>query len=130
MCTSSTIDHITNLACQGTVVAVNTDLNSISDYELLLVTSEGLMVLPESSSDDYNHQYPAGTVVLRGHYFDKIAESRRNYKYKLLDVKIALIPKRAVIYVCVEHQETTFRHQKVYMLDYKDHEDILMCIID
>ena len=75
MGTSSTIDHITNLACQGTVVAVNTDLNSISDYELLLVTSEGLMVLLESSSDDYNHQYPAGTVVLRGHYFDKIAES-------------------------------------------------------
>ena len=69
-------------------------------------------------------------MVIEGKYFNRSGESRRNYKYKLLEDKAALIPVRAVIYVCVELQESSARQQKQYLLDFKDHEDIIMFIVD
>ena len=57
-----------------------------------MVTSEGVVELLEDKKDDYNHTYPAGNEVLHRHYFGRVSESRRNYKFKLWDDKEALIP--------------------------------------
>ena len=60
---------LADLASVGTIVTVAAHLDPNYDYYLLQVTTNEAILLQEEQVDDYGCPMPAGSRVLKGHFF-------------------------------------------------------------
>lgn len=113
---------------EDSVVAVRPNIESISDYFLFHVMSDGVECLKENVGCS-GHYYAAGSRVLRGYYYELVNTNRKGCLYKPrkdTDNGSLVIPVGCVIYVGIDMDPGGETGR--YMLQKQDHEDI-MCAI-
>lgn len=107
---------------QDSVVAVRPHSQSLEDYFLFNVTSDGMVCLPDSV-ESFGHSQ--GTHIVEGFYYEHIKSNRKGsiYRKSANSAKI-IIPVECVLYVGIDLVQDGGQ----YILQIQDHEDIL-CFI-
>ena len=108
-----------DLICKNSVVAVRPNVESLSDYFLFEVTSDGVEHL-EKTVISSGHCYAAGTKVLHGNFFNHVRSDKKGHSYRKAEEN-SIIPAETVLYVGVDLDES----KNLYILSGSDHEDIM-----
>lgn len=115
--------HVADLVGKDSIIAIAADEDDSYDYYLLKVTSEGPVVLREDVTDDYGCAFPAGSSVLKGHFF--LRDNLIDMTYKLDQKKVAVVFPGTVRYVCSELIQRGRGRNKVFQVAWDVHEDII-----
>lgn len=115
--------HVADLVGKDSIIAIAADEDDSYDYYLLKVTSEGPVVLREDVTDDYGCAFPAGSSVLKGHFF--VRDNLIDMTYKLDQKKVTVVFPGTVRYVCSELIERGRGRKKVFQVAWDVHEDII-----
>ena len=109
---------------QDSVVAVRPHSQSLEDYFLFNITSDGMVCLPDTV-ESCGHRYSQGTYIVEGFYYEHIKSNRKGsiYRKSANSAKI-IIPVVCVLYVGID----LVHDGGQYILQIQDHEDI-MCFI-
>ena len=120
-CTKS----LANLASVGTIVTVAAHLDPNYDYHLLQVTTDEPILLQEEQVDDYGCPMPAGSRVLKGHFFS--CEYLIDMTYHLDEKKVVIINVKSVRCICFDLKEVSKKRakMKIYKLSLEQHEEIM-----
>jgi hypothetical protein len=86
---------ISSMICRDSVVAIMPSVQSLDDYYLLNVTSDGVITLEKDTESDYGIKYLKGSEEVQGLFY----QFNRATK---LDKKLAIVHKDSVLYVGVE----------------------------
>lgn len=111
-----------DMICKDSVVAVRPNVESLSDYFLFHVMSDGVFTLTENTLDS-GHHYQMGTKVVEGCYYNYIKSNRKGCSYKQCRSR-TIIPVGCVLYVGID----LTKEGDTFILEQQDHEDI-MCSI-
>ena len=65
----NTASYIADLASKGSTVAIAAEDDSVYDFYLLEVTSDGVEELDSNVTDDYQCHHYRGNRVLKGHFY-------------------------------------------------------------
>lgn len=95
---------LASLAVRGSIVAVRPNMESVYDYFLFKVTSDGIMKLTTNTSDGNGLPFTAGSEVLGGFFFEIDKETCKGSFYRLLK-KQSYIHKDTVVSVGIELDE-------------------------
>lgn len=79
--------EMADLVARDSVVAIAAD-NSVYDYFLVKVTSNGVQILNDQTNGDYGSSFNKGSRVLYGNFF--VRESLIDMTFKLDDTKTAI----------------------------------------
>ena len=101
-------------------------VQSLDDYYLLHVISQGVITLDEDQQSDYGHMFTKGTEVIVGNFYKFQRTTRGNSTFKR-DTKRALVHKDSVLYVGVVLSQDA-KKPNMYTLSKTDHEDILCTV--
>lgn len=115
--------HVADLVGKDSIIAIAADEDDSYDYYLLKVTSEGPVVLREDVTDDYGCAFPAGSSVLKVHFF--LRDNLIDMTYKLDQKKVAVVFPGTVRYVCSELIQRGRGRNKVFQVAWDVHEDII-----
>lgn len=80
--------EMADLVARDSVVAIAAD-NSVYDYFLVKVTSNGVQILNDQTNGDYGSSFNKGSRVLYGNFF--VRESLIDMTFKLDDTKTAIV---------------------------------------
>ena len=82
-------------------------------------------MLQEEQVDDYGCPIPAGSRVLKGHFFSH--ENLINMTYRLDEKKVAIINVKCVRCICFDMKEVSKKRvkKKIYKLSSEQHEEIM-----
>ena len=118
-------ESLPDLASVGTIVAVAAHLDPNYDYYLLQVTTNEPVLLQEEQVDDYGCPMPAGSRVLKGHFFSR--ENLIDMTYRLDEKKVAIIDVKSVRCICFDVKEVSKKRakKKIYKLSLDQHEEIM-----
>ena len=118
-------ESLGDLASVGTIVAVAAHLDPNYDYYLIQVTTNEPILLQEEHVDDYGCPMPAGSRVLKGHFFGR--QNLMDMTYHLDDTKVAIINVKSVICICFDLKEVSRKRakKKIYKLSLEQHEEIM-----
>ena len=67
------------------------------------------------------HCYAKGIRVVHGYYYNFVRSDRKGNYYRKATVMDSVTPVESVLYVGIELEEI----RNLYLLDHKDHEDIM-----
>ena len=112
--------EMADLVARDSVVAIAAD-NSVYDYFLVKVTSNGVQILNDQTNGDYGSSFNKGSRVLYGNFF--VRESLIDMTFKLDDTKTAIVFAATVWYVCADLLPK--RGTQVYKVPLNLHEEIL-----
>ena len=115
-----TMSRMYEMISADSVVAVQPNVESLSDYFIFCVTSDGVKCLEEDEVC-CGHTYPKGTSVLYGFYYELKKTTRKGCFFKKGDKTDLIIPVGCVIYVGIDLEEDA----DSYLLSHQDHEDIM-----
>jgi hypothetical protein len=113
-----------DLICKDTIVAVRPNIESLENYFLLIVTSNGVVQL-EQNIISSGQCYAKDTRVVNGNFFNLPRSDRKGHYYKKDDVQESVIPVGSILYVGIDLEES----RNLHVLRNEDHEDI-MCWIE
>jgi hypothetical protein len=113
------------MVTSDSVVAIKPDTNSILDYFLLSVTSDGVETLDKQETSDFGHVYPKGTKVIKGNYMEYKRSSRKDLIFTR-DSRTAIVPYASLIYCALEL--IPGKEQNQYLLSNEEHTEILCSI--
>ena len=115
-------ESLADLASVGTIVAVAAHLDPNYDYYLLQVTTNEPIFLQEDQVDDYGCPMPAGSRVLKGHFFSH--ENLIDMTYRLDEKKVAIINVKSVRCLCFDLKEVSKKRAKRRFTN-EQHEEIM-----
>ena len=119
------IGSLADLASVGTIVTVAAHLDPNYDYYLLQVTANEPTLLQEEQVDDYGCPVPAGSQVLKGHFFSH--ENLIDMTYCLDEKEVAIINVKSVRCICFDLKDISKKRakKKIYKLSLEQHEEII-----
>ena len=110
-----------SMICKNMIVAVRPNIESLSDYFLFHVESDGVVTLTEEKTN-FGHRYARGTRVLLGYFYDLVSCNKKGSLYRIKGGnEDVLLPVESVLYVGVELSKVG----KNFSLNVQDHEDIM-----
>ncbi len=125
--TNEVLHNMYNLVCKGSFIAIKPGTDSLYDYHLFQVESEGIITITDETSapSDFNYTFALGDEVVVGHYYNYQKTTREGCLYKL-DQRTATIPKQSIVYVGIDVTPSQKKSSTgLYVLQTVDHEDIL-----
>ena len=114
--------HIADLGTKGSTVAIAAD-DTMYDFYLLRVSSDGVEELDETIIDDYGSQYYAGHQVLRGHFY--LRENIHDMTFSLDTTRMAIVYAATVRHICGDLKQKGKKKKPIYKLSLEQNEDII-----
>lgn len=113
--------NIRNLVCCGQIIAVKAEDKTYPYY--LMKTSSHSYTLRKPTIDKWNTSYPSGIEVIRGYYFDAIADNPLHVR--LIKRIPAIVPSHSLLYIC---SEIDIEENDTMLVGDSLHRRILRCI--
>lgn len=118
-----TAGHIADLAVKGSTVAIAAADDSMYDFFLLKVTSEGVKELDSDYTDDYNFTALKGQQVLKGNFY--LRDNIHDMTFTLDEKRTAVVYAATVRHICRELPGKKKGRKTIYKLPLKENEEII-----
>lgn len=108
---------------KDSIIAIAAEEDASYDYDLLKVTTDGVVVLTKDETDDYGSHFQAGNAVVKGNFYLRL--NLIDMTFKLNIKKTAIVYPGTVRYVCSELKKKGRGHNEVYQVPMDIHDDII-----
>lgn len=105
-------------------MAVRPNIESVYDYFLFKVESDGIIQLASNTVDENGLSYPAGSQVLDGFFFELLKESKKGSTYRLSS-KQSYIHKDTVLSIGVDLSNLD---DGLHCLDQLGHNEVMLSL--
>ena len=112
--------RIADLATEDSVVAIAAADDAAYEYNLLKVTSDGIIEMEEDFTDDYGSSFEKNTAILIGHFF--VRENLIDMTFRLEKRKLALVLPATVRHICEDLKE---KKKGIFQVPIEVNDDII-----
>ena len=110
------------MTADGSVCAIIPREKSLDAYYLFKYTSKPAE-LGKDETDDYGMLYKAGSIIIRGHFYDYVKEMKAGSVYKE-NRKAAIIYKDTIVFVGINLES----RRSGLLLKAADHAELLLSV--
>lgn len=85
--------QVADLVSKDSIIAIAAEEDASYDYDLLKVTTDGVVVLTKDETDDYGSHFQAGNAVVKGNFYLRL---------NLIDMTFKLNIKKTALFILVQ----------------------------